>query len=361
MQAYEDHIGLWRDELRAWVPAALFDAHVHVGPPEIVGPVTPERQGQALSTFTSFTAEALAAAHAALFQGCTVNGMFAFPFPQREVDLERANDHMIELMLRDRRAHGLMLSDPENADRAVAAYEKARARGVPFRGVKPYADRLGKNNFAASMPEFVPADLLAFMDEHRLIMMLHTAGWGVGDPGIQAWLRETAERYPRVPIVLAHLGRYVRPEQFMAFMDSGVFQDCPSLYLEMSSASVSNVYGRILSSGDAWRRLLFGTDLPFGLITGIERWSDERGAIFLARDDYSWTDPAMNAAFAAERDRLTYNTYHVIKAFKDAIEAVGYGSAETERIKQHVFCRNAERLLAQTATGEQKLVGHGEP
>ena len=40
---YQDHVRLWADELRAWVPEALFDAHVHIGPAQAVGDCGPGR------------------------------------------------------------------------------------------------------------------------------------------------------------------------------------------------------------------------------------------------------------------------------------------------------------------------------
>jgi hypothetical protein len=128
-------------------------------------------------------------------------------------------------------------------------------------------------------------------------------------------------------------------------MDTGILQECPSLYLEMSSASCSEVYDRVLKCEELHSRLLFGSDLPFGTITGVERWSPTHGAIFLARDNYAWSDPAMNAEFARERAGLTYNTYHCIKALKDALTRKGFDAVRTGRIKEDVFCGNALRLL----------------
>ena len=56
---YADHVGLWADELMAWVPDVIFDAHVHLGPPGVMGTISPERRQLALSTFTSLTWEEL--------------------------------------------------------------------------------------------------------------------------------------------------------------------------------------------------------------------------------------------------------------------------------------------------------------
>ncbi|MFH1478077.1 MAG: amidohydrolase family protein [Verrucomicrobiota bacterium] len=342
---YKDHIGLWINELKAWVPERIFDAHVHLGPPGIVGPVTADRRKQALSTFFHLRWEELNDCHGRVYAGNHIVGVIAFPFPQREVDLDLSNDYLIALMKRDSRIIGFLASHPTDVDQSIAACRKAEKSGVCFRGVKPYADRLGKSNFDARMAEFIPDKLLQFMNSTGLAMMLHTSGIGVGAPETRRFLRATAERYPRIPILLAHMGRYIEPDHFFQFLDEGLLEACPSLYLEMSSASCQEVYERFLARPGLWKRLIFGSDIPFGLITGVERWSKEQGAIFLSRDDYSWSDTGMNAQYAAERQSLTYNTYHCIKALKDAIAGLGLSVADATALKQAIFCANAQNIF----------------
>jgi predicted TIM-barrel fold metal-dependent hydrolase len=122
--------------------------------------------------------------------------------------------------------------------------------------------------------------------------------------------------------------------------------DYPALYLDMSSATVPAVYVRALEHRPLWRRLLFGTDLPFGLITGMEAWSRRAGAIFVTRDSYPWSDAGLQRASPVPVDRPTYNTYHVLDAFKTALDSLGLPPAEGVALKQAVFRTNAESLFA---------------
>jgi len=92
--------------------------------------------------------------------------------------------------------------------------------------------------------------------------------------------------------------------------------------------------------------LLFGTDLPFGLITGMEAWSRRAGAIFVTRDTYPWSDAALQRVSPVPVERLTYNTYHVLDAFKTAVDALGLSPAEEAALKQAVIRTNAESLFA---------------
>ncbi|NUQ62142.1 MAG: amidohydrolase family protein [Pirellulales bacterium] len=322
MHPYVDHVGLWAKELREWLPDMIFDAHVHVGPPEVMGRLGDERKKLALSTFTSLTWEELQAWHAQLFLGKRVAGLIGFPFPLREVDQDAANRYIIRLMKTVPGFHGFLLAHPTDVGRSLAAFDAAVREGVRFSGVKPYFDLLGKGVFESTMPEFIPEGLLEFMNRQRLVLMLHTSGRGVGEAATQEYLRRVLDRYPDLRIVLAHMGRY----------------------LETSSATLVEVYRRALEHHGVHRRLVFGTDLPFGLITGVEAWSDTHGAIFVTRDIYSWSDPTLTSD-AVDPTQLTYNTYHVVKAIKDAVETMGLSAAEAESLKESIFYGNAASLF----------------
>lgn len=343
--SYCDHAGLWGRELAAWMPESIFDAHVHLGPPDVMGEISPQRRRVPLCTFTHLRLAQLRAWHAQLFPGRRVTGTIAFPFPLREVDLAGANRYLVEVMLAAPDVRGFLLAHPTDLAPTRAAWDAALAAGVRFSGVKPYFDLVGKTAFECSMPEFIPDSLLRFMDDHRLVLMLHTSGIGMGDEDNQRYVRGVLERFPGIKIVLAHMGRYLKPDEFCRFADSGLL-DHPALYLDMSSATVPAVYIRALEHRPLWGRLLFGTDLPFGLITGMEAWSRRAGAIFVTRDAYPWSDAGLQRASPVPVERLTYNTYHVLDAFKTAFDSLGLPPAEGAALKQAVFQTNAESLFA---------------
>ena len=50
------------------------------------------------------------------------------------------------------------------------------------------------------------------------------------------------------------------------------------------------------------------------------------------------------------RNQLTYNTYHVIKGFKDALESMRFSQELVETIKEKAFFRNARSLIEPAAT-----------
>jgi len=321
---YQDHIGLWQNELAAWMPDEFFDAHVHLSPAEVVGPISAERRKEGLTAFTRFTWEEAMAWYGDLFGGKKIAGLIAFPLPMREVRLEAANEYIIALMRRDPRVKGFILADPKDAKKTIRQFDEALKAGARFSGVKPYYDLLGKSNYVTTMPEFIPEELLEFMNGRRLVMMLHTSGIGVGDPENQAYLKSVAARYPRIKIILAHMGRYLKLEQFLAFMDSDVMDRCPTIFLESSYTGRPEIYRKVLARKDLWPRLLFGTDLPWGLWMGHEGRKAEDG------------------------QKPTWNAYHTVKAIKDAVEELHLEDGAAEQLKKDIFLRNAQTLFEST-------------
>ena len=341
---YVDHVQLWANELKGWTPPVIFDAHVHLGPPEVMGPLSAERRKLPLATFAHLTLEGLEAWYEELFSGKRIAGLIAFPFPLQEVDIEAANRYLIEVMRREPQVKGFALAHPTDAGRTIAMLEEALAAGVRFAGIKPYFDLLGKGVFDCAMSEFIPEDLLRLMDCERLILMLHTSRTGMGERENQDYLRDVLERFPRLRVILAHMGRYLAIDEFFRFCDSGLLS-YPTLYLEMSSASRPEVYARVLGHAEVLDRLLFGSDLPFGLITGVEAGLVEGIPIFLTRDQYAWSSPSLHEVAGLRSDDLTYNTYHTIKAFKDALDSRRLSPERADAIKRAVFHENAASLF----------------
>ncbi len=315
---FGDHIGLWANELSPWLPDCIFDGHVHLSPSDVIAPITPERRKEGLCAFPEYRWEDARAAYENLFPGKKIGGIFGFPLPLREVRLEDANQYILDLMRHHSELKGFILAHPTDARRTIAQFEEAQRAGLRFSGVKPYYDLLGKSNYETTMPEFIPEELLEFMHAERLLMMLHTSGIGVGDTQNQIYLKSVALRYPQIRIVLAHMGRYLKPEQFDAFMASSVMQSCPNLFLDTSYVTLHSVYRSFLAHRELWPRLLFGTDFPYGLWVQYERSPDVAG-------------PA------------THNAYHVIKAIKDVIEELHLDQDTEAQLKADIFCQNAQR------------------
>ena len=336
-------MGLWEAELREWVPEEIFDVHVHLGPPGIVAEFSDSRRKQPLATFSSLTVAELEAWYAKLFSGKKITGVFAFPFPVLEVDFCAANEYIIELMRLDKRIKGFLWTDPLNTALSIELFRSAERRGVRFTGIKPYYDLLNKSNFDCQPHEILPPEMLKFADSEKLAIMLHTTGTGMADAENREFIGSLLDKYQNIRVILAHMGRFIRPPDFEIFFKSEII-DHPRIYLDVSSVTDRGVYDLVLSREALWARILFASDLPYGLITGVEYWSEENGALFLTRDRYLWSEPE----YCGKTD-VTYNVYHVLKAMKDAITALKLPRRREIYLKDLIFRENSEKFIGSPA------------
>ena len=343
---YEDRAGLWGGELQPWMPGRIFDAHVHLGPPEAVPPLAPERD-ILLTLWTALEWQEALAGYGRLFGGKAMAGVIAFPFPIREADIQVSNRYIARLMAEDKRVKGFMLVHPARMEEARREFYAHAEKGVRFLGLKPYYDLLGKSAAETSMSELVPESMLEFMRREHLMLMIHPCGIGVGDPAVGGHVRLMAEKYPEVKVILAHFGRHTHPDQFLRFMDSGLM-DYPSLYLEMSAVTSPAAHKRAIAERALWPRIMFGSDMPWAMLEGRELY-DERGSgcVLLTRHEYRWSDKDMLARHAAARESLTYKIYYVLKSLKDAIEGPAVKPAERQKLKEDILCNNALRLFGE--------------
>ena len=343
---YHDHIGMWDEELKDWLPKTIFDGHIHIGVKEAMGEISQARRKIPLMTFNCLPYEEVVDWYENIYNGKTIIGIIACGFPFMEVNIEAANDYIVSLIEKDNRIRGFILANPKNTQQTIDEFKKAEDKGCKFTGVKPYYDLLGKdilrNGIEATIDEFIPVDLLQFMNEQSLPMILHASSVGMGDKKNQDYVTFIAKEFPNIKMMLAHMGRYENIEQFNNFFNSGCLE-YPSVYLEMSSATEPKVYEKVLKNKDLWTRLIFGSDLPYGLIPGVEYHSKETGPTFISRINYLWSDPGLQTKCADLIEKLTYNTYHTIKALKDAF---GNLQIEDSSLKENIFLKNIQRILS---------------
>lgn len=135
-----------------------------------------------------------------------------------------------------------------------------------FKGLKVIDPRLPYNH-----PNYLPVFETAA--KHNLPILFHCgikARVRAGVPGLNEnhrpiWLDDIARRYPGLRLVLAHIGTPWHDEAFM------VVRLNPNVFLEITSGSGWEIKGMAgayfhqkLWWEDAWKKVLFGTDVPPG-------------------------------------------------------------------------------------------------
>lgn len=344
---YEDHIGLWENELKDFMPSRFFDVHGHIGMEDFVSEIDEERKLSALMTYTGMEWEELLGVYRDMYSGKEVRYVCGFGFVIREVDVEKANSYIIRKAKEDKRLLPFLIHTPRNPQALISGYEEAKKMGVKIYGVKPYYEFAKKSgNFGpmdVELEEFVTPDMLKFCDENGLVLMLHTCDIGMGSPKLREKVQNILDTYKNIKLILAHMGRFFVKEEFFAFLDSGFLEKNKNrdFWFDVSSVTDKEVLERSFAREDLYPRMLFGCDHPFGLIVGVES-SD---GLYLTRDEYFWSDKECLEKFREERKKLTYNNYHCLKSLKDAIKKNFADEKKQREVAENLFYKNACKLF----------------
>lgn len=351
---FEDHIGLWKNELADFMPDHFFDTHEHISPESLVGPMEEARKRSALTTYIGMEWEELLQLYQDMYPGKEPRYVVGFGFVIHELDVRKANSYVLQKAKNGPRLLPLLLATPRDPDALHIGFAEAQQMGIKVYGVKPYFDFADKpGHFTAmdvELEDFLTTDMLEFCHKHSMVLILHTCDIGMGSAKLRGKIQHILDTYTNIKLILAHMGRFYVKEEFFDFLESDFLEknkDKP-FWFDVSSVTEEEVFRRALAREDMLPRLLFAADHPFGLIPGIEMYSPTMGGIFLTRDEYPWSDPVQLEQFAQERQQLTYNNYHCIKALKDAMLASIPDPEKLQEAKEAIFYRNACQVFGIT-------------
>jgi len=321
----------FEERLEPLLPERIFDAHRHVQLSEHLDETQErfERGSFPEGIAGPESVEQARLGYETMFPGREVE-MLAFGSPQSNCDCAANNAYISDAFSPAGGAHvpapqdgggsaGLALSRPAWSARRLL--EELRRPAII--GIKPY-ERLidGFEGGDVSIFEFCPHEHLELLDELGGWLTLHLprkerlADWA----NIEEIL-ELRARYPKVVLVIAHLGRsyagrYAR-EGFPPLADDpGILFDNSAV---LNPAVHALAFDR-LGPG----RIMWGSDQPVFYMRGRRRWEGDR-YINLTSGDYTWnTDrepPEVEATY-------TLSLYEAMAACLDTLMGLGYGEAE---------------------------------
>ena len=185
------------------------------------------------------------------------------------------------------------------------------------------------------------------MDRHGWIVMLHIPRDGrLRDPVNLAQMLEIEQRYPRLQLIIAHVGRaYCDEDVGDAFeMLAGTRR----MVFDFAANTNAAVFERLLRAVGP-RRVLFGSDMPILRMRMRRICEGGRYVNLVPRGLYGDVsgDPNMREVDGAEAGRLTFFMYEELLAFRRAAEAVGLSQEDLE----DVFYGNAERMVEAARRG----------
>lgn len=335
----------WAEHLEDWVPARLIDAHVHFMDDFYrIETITEEmrRQYWVNELVVAQSAETLAHCYRTVYPGRAVSCV-GMGYAGLGWEVEGGNAYVSE-EAQTRGWHALAVVRP-----TWVAEQISRLLDQPgVIGVKPYYSLIGWDRdtrdryLEASIYDFLPRHQLEVLDARRAWVTLHVPKADrLGHPDNIREIKEIRRRYPRITLVIAHLGRsYTLPHAEEGLLP---LAEEDGLYFDNSAVLNPQVHElalRVLGP----ERILYGTDNPVFYMRGRRQW---HGRTYVNRTSYPFY---FNKEREAPEIEATYTLYmyEALKALKDACAVVGI---ERDGVAAMLY-GNAERLIRRANTQE---------
>lgn len=340
----------WDEHLEDWLPQRILDAHTHVMAPRFrTVPMTEAMRRQYWVNEVLEPIDATTAEHCVrtVFPDRDVSCL-AFGFPDLDFDLEGGNAWLENECARRGWRHLAVVRPQWSQDTVAALLERPGTIGL-----KPYyaligADRQTRDaHLEASIFDFLTPAHLEVANDRGAWVTLHVPRAGrLGHPDNLREVRELRRRYPRVILVLAHLGRcYTEPHAREALPalaeDAGIYVD--------TSAVLNPVSHRVALECLGAGRVLYGSDNPVCYMRGRRHYCDRT---YLNRTSHPFYFNREREAPAIEAT-YTLFMYEDLRAIRQACADLGL----TDRASVNaIFHDNAARLIA---SAERRKTGGG--
>ncbi len=235
----------------------------------------------------------------------------------------------------------LYYSHPEES--ADEVEEKIRSGG--FLGLKSYLDFAPSYIPASEIRifDFFPKHQLARMNEMGAIVMLHIPRNGrLKDPVNLEQILEIKREFPRVRLIIAHIGRAYTPDDIgNAFTD--YLDKVPDLMYDFSANCCDAAITEVLKHAGP-EHVMYGTDMP--ILRMRTHRIIENGTYINLIPPGLYGDPSQDSHLRevspAEAEKITFFVYEELLAFKRSAQALGLTKADVENVMYH----NAAGLVA---------------
>lgn len=189
--------------------------------------------------------------------------------------------------------------------------------------------------------DFLPHHQLEVLNQHGWIVMLHIPRLArLKDPVNLAQMLEIERRYPKIKLIIAHVGRAYCNEDIGDAFD--VLADTQRMMFDFSANTNAFVFEQLIKAVGA-ERILFGSDMPITRMR-MSRISENGRYINLVPKglygDVSGDDN-MREVKGRDAENLTFFLYEELDAFRRASEQLGLSPPDISRI----FFDNASDLI----------------
>lgn len=329
---------IYEQYLRDFLPSRLIDTHTHIWLKKFETSVDTAFRGAAWANKVApqNSLENLLQEYQLMLPGKDVTPV-VFGWPSRNVDLEMNNQWVSE-QARRRGLPTLVVCRPEIQPLDL---QRMVIEGG-FAGLKPYLDfapaELAPDEI--SIYDFLPPAQLEVANANGWVVLLHIPRSGrLKDPLNLIQMVEIERKYPRVKLIIAHLGRAYCPGDIGDAVE--VLKRTERMAFDFSAHTCTEVMVDLLRVVGS-RRIIFGSDMP---ITHMRMRRICAGNSYInlvppgLYGDLSG-DPHIQEE-AEHPEELTYFLYEELLAMRRAAEVLNLTSADVS----DVFYHNAAALF----------------
>jgi len=335
-KAYEKHLDgkVWK-ELKDELPDFIFDAHVHCSRAKDKfrpGPVNPSLPF-ATAVFGFAKCDKVSKL---LWRGKRFRCL-AFNSPAPDSGTDAAN-RWVARGAKKRGWPTLALVRPEWSAETVEAM-LSRDGHV---GVKPYWNYVThKAQNDVTIEDMVKPDVLELLQSRGAPLLLHIPRAGrLACPVNLASLHRICREFPKLPLVLAHVGRSYGMDQAPPISEFKKLARHENLWAEFAMVQSIDV-AKVCLETFGWERCIFGTDLPIAELKGKVVTVNGQN-LFVTRKPYPWSVSPVSAVDL----RCTFFAYEIVRAIVTAMKQLGLKS----RARDAIFRKNAERVYVRSRT-----------
>jgi uncharacterized protein len=328
---------VYRETIRDFLPARVIDVHTHVWLERFRGKTNSD-PARAV-TWPARVAvdnpmEDLQETYRLMFPGKTVTPVIFGNNLSRADDAEGGNEYIRECAEKYH-VPSLIFSMPWWSGAELE--RKVTAGG--FLGAKVYLTLSDPKipEKEIQIYDYLPHSHLEVLDQHGWIVMLHIPRDGrLRDPVNLRQMVEIEKRYPRVKVIIAHVGRAYCPEDVGNAFE--ILRETENMMFDISANTSGENFATLIRAVGP-KRILFGSDLP---ITRMRmRRVCEHGNYVNLVPKGLYGDVSGDKHMREVDEELTFFMYEEILAVQWAVDQTGLGSGEIEDI----FYNNAQRIF----------------
>ena len=320
--------------LKNRLPGEIMDMHIHLNLPEHVVNVSQEKikMDWAMQAGYMLPYEEAVFCLNTLFPEQKVE-LAACPLPIAGADIKGNNEYIGVLLKDNKIKYGFMSTRPEwNCDYLEGEFEKCN-----YIGLKPYPDLVsGVKGAEISIFDFITREQLAFANKYSKCVLLHLPrAKRFADDNNIAELKEIADTFPNVKVIIAHLGRCYNQVFFeQAITKMGSYFDW--FWYDTAAVSNPNVL-KIAFENIPPEKIMFGQDLHIFLWHGFRLWTKTR-YVNICREELPW-----KRAIDDEKtqEKYTFYLYEQLNNILDAIDDLHFDKT----YKTNYFKYNAKKLF----------------